>query len=143
MYFRRTAIGWTPGGDVHVIALNELGHAEWFDKHTMTTGGFRADLANVKGEQAQLAVMVLFHMLVVRDKVDPMKVHNAFMDIEEYRDVIVADALPKDVERWATPSRKRMPLNRRHGVSPKRTTADLLHYWMAQGKMARDRNATP
>jgi hypothetical protein len=97
----------------------------------------------VKGEQAKLAVMVLFHMIVVRDKVDPMKVHNAFMDIDEYRDAIAADTLAADVPRWVTPSRKRMPLNRRHGVGPKRTTADLLDYWMARAGVPRDKNATP
>jgi hypothetical protein len=50
--------------------------------------------------------------------------------------------LPADVPRWVTPSIRREPPARRYGVSPKRPTAERLDYWMAQGKMARDKNAT-
>jgi hypothetical protein len=122
VHFRRTAIGWSPGGDVDVVSLNEFDRLEWFNKHPMKTGGFRSDLANVEGEDAKLAALVAFHMLVVRDKVDPMKAHNAFMDINEYRDAIVADTLPADVPRWATPSLRRAPPKRRHGQPPKSAT---------------------
>ncbi len=141
MYFKNTAIGWNPGGDVSVVgywgALDERAWSAWRSKYLMHTSPvYRSDLAGISGESAQLAALVHFHMLVVRDKVDPMKVHEAFMDIEEYRDAIAPDALPKDVPRWVTPSRKRMPVNRLHGVSSKRTTADLLAYGMDKAQKA-------
>jgi hypothetical protein len=143
MEFRRVAIGWTPGGDVDVIAINELGRSEWFDKHPMKTSpAYRDDLMGIAGESAKLAVLVHFHMLVVRDNIDPAKVHKAFMDINEYRDAIAVETLPADVPRWVTPSIRREPPARRYGKPAKRPTAERLDYWMAQGKMARDKNAT-
>jgi hypothetical protein len=138
MYFQEVAIGWTPGGDVDVIGINELERSERFNRHPMKTSpAYRNDLIGISGVSAKLAILVHFHMLVVRDKVDPVKVHNAFMDINKYRDTIVADALPRDVPRWATPSRKRMPPNLRHGVRPKRTTADLLAWHIDKAKADR------
>ena len=83
----------------------------------------------IRGEDAKQAILAIFQMITVRDKVDPMKAHKALLDITEYRDAIAPDTLPADVPRWVTPSRKRMPVNRRHGVAPKRTTAELLDYW--------------
>jgi hypothetical protein len=143
MYFQQVAIGWTPGDDTHdgevdVIAINELGRAEWFDRHPMSTGGFREDLSRVEpgSEQAKLAVLVTFHMLTVRDEVNPQKVHEAFMDINEYRDAVVSDSLVADLPRWALPSLKRELPRRRHGCGPKRSTASHLAYWKDRAEKA-------
>jgi hypothetical protein len=115
MYFQRTAIGWTPGGDVDVIAINELGRSEWFDKHPgKVSPAWRTDMIDITGAEAQLAVLAHFHMLVVRDKIDPAKVHKAFMDINEYRDAISMETLPAAVPRWVMPTVHRAPPFRRH-----------------------------
>jgi hypothetical protein len=137
MKFERVAIGWTPGGDVDVVSACEIGRSERLEKHPMKTSPvYRSDLMGIDGESAKLAVLVHFHMLVVRDNIDPAKVHKAFMDIEEYRDAIAADTLPADVPRWVTPSRRRERPTRRHGQPPKRTTSELLAYYMAREKAA-------
>jgi hypothetical protein len=75
-------------------------------------------------------------MLAVRDRVNPRKVHEAFMDINEYRDVVVADSLAADLPRWALPSMKRELPRRRHGCSPRRPTGDLFKYWMGRARKA-------
>jgi hypothetical protein len=115
MYFQRTVIGWTPGGDVDVIGVNEHGRAKWFDKHPgVVIPSFRTDLMHMTEVETQLAVMAHFHMLVVRDNVDPAKVHKAFMDITEFRDTVAIETLPADVPRWVFPTAKRAPPIRLH-----------------------------
>jgi hypothetical protein len=96
MKFAKVAIGWTPGGDVEVVSAHELHSAEWSNKHhqIVTSPAYRSDLMGISGVSAQLAALVHFHMIVVRDNIDPMKAHKAFMDIDEYRDTVAADTLP-------------------------------------------------
>jgi hypothetical protein len=66
-------------------------------------------LSDISGESAKLAVLAIFHTLVVRDKVDPLKAHWAFMDITEYRDAIATDTLAADVPRYVCPRREFSP----------------------------------
>jgi hypothetical protein len=101
MKLKDTAIAWTPGVGVEVEPISSPGGSKTFDRHPLQTGGFRYDLGRAEGERAQHAVLAIFHMLVVRDGLPPMTVHNAFMDIEEYRDSICIDCLPAAVPRWA------------------------------------------
>jgi hypothetical protein len=39
-----------------------------------------------------LAMFILFNTLVVRDRIDPFRAHQAFLDIDEYRRTISPDA---------------------------------------------------
>jgi hypothetical protein len=148
MWFQRVAIGWTPGdekhdGEVSVIAINELGRSEWYDRHPMSTGGFRDDLSQLEpgSEQAKLAVLVHFHMLTVRDKVNPKKVHEAFLDINEYRDVVVADSLAADLPRWALPSMRRDLPRRRPRLQPQAPPPGLAQLLDGSGWVGRTRRA--
>jgi hypothetical protein len=109
MYFQRSVIGWTPGGKVDVVSSNEYDRLKWFDEHPIKISPAWATKQlpyDISGESAKLAVLALFHTLVVRDKIDPLKAHWALMDIKEYRDAIATDTLAADVPRYMSPRRK-------------------------------------
>jgi hypothetical protein len=45
----------------------------------------------MKGDQSALRLFIEFHTLVVRDGIDPQAAHEAFLAVDEYRDLISPD----------------------------------------------------
>jgi hypothetical protein len=45
-------------------------------------------LRSARGHRAQAAVLALWNAIVLRDKVDPKRAHNAFLNIDEYCDAV-------------------------------------------------------
>jgi hypothetical protein len=54
MKFQDAVIAWTPGGDIEVSHMAEVGSPR-FDRHAMVTGFYRPDLMEVDGEDAKVA----------------------------------------------------------------------------------------
>ena len=66
----------------------------WSLKYTMTAGATWVHVRDLTHDQCIRYLYVEAMHLIVRDKVDPMAVHNAFYIIDEYRDGLAVD-MPK------------------------------------------------
>jgi hypothetical protein len=64
----------------------------WSNAYLMTGGACETVWHHCDEAERIARVMVLFNKLVVRDKLDPMTVHNAFLMIREYRESIAPDS---------------------------------------------------
>jgi len=84
---------WNPNSD-------EVKVGPWPDKknwskgYTMTGGACYSKVAKFTKEQCKFYLYLEGMHLIIRDKVNPIAVHNAFYEIDEYRDGLAHD-MPK------------------------------------------------
>jgi hypothetical protein len=89
-------IAWTPtfrdsptAGQVAVGTLR--GGHEWTKPYTTSGGAAYTATRQLRGEASALMLFIEFHTIVVRDGLDPQKVHQAFLKIDEYAERISPD----------------------------------------------------
>jgi hypothetical protein len=99
MKFTECMIAWTPqsyadwkpdlAGTVEVGPWpDETG---WSDKHARTCGACFTEVHKQEQWQRNWRLFVDFHTLTVRDGIAPQKAHEAFLAIDEYRQLISPD----------------------------------------------------
>jgi hypothetical protein len=91
-------VAWTPAGvkDDPTAGQVEIGpwpdpyRNGWSDRYQMTDG---ACLFRGRREMEWVArVFIIFNTLVVRDGLDPLVVHRAFLNLKEYRERVSPDS---------------------------------------------------
>ena len=96
MKMSNAMIAWTPSyydrptdGQVEVGPWPD--DTGWSDKYARTVGACNLGRSRLsKGERLAL-VFIDFNTLVVRDEIDPLVAHKAFLAIDEYRTHISSD----------------------------------------------------
>ena len=90
MKAKEALIAWVPDSDkVRVGSMfNDL---TWADEYQMTGGAAYAHVRKMSPDQAKTYLYITAVHLIVRDGVDPIAVHNAFFNINEYRDGLATD----------------------------------------------------
>jgi hypothetical protein len=91
MKLRDAIIAWNPRGDIEVAPLAETRGTGRFDHLRNSGGGVYSEVREARGEAAKVMALAEWHVIVLRDRVDPKKAHNAFLKIDEYRDAIAPD----------------------------------------------------
>lgn len=87
-------IAWTPRTDqIRVGNLLLQNQADWTIPYESTGGAAYIEVRNMSGLELRHRIMSEFIGIVVRDGVDLMAAHKAFMRIYEYR-----QAIPPDLE---------------------------------------------
>ena len=84
---------WNPGGEVVVLEYNSPENRPYFQKFMMNGLASYVALRKMNFEQRKLMVFIEAMHLIVRDKCDPIKVHNALLRVDEYIDGC-ADDMP-------------------------------------------------
>ena len=82
-------IAWNPNGTAKVGP--HLDPGRWSKNFQVTDGADNTRWARFDENQRQKALFIVFHTMVVRDGVDVQVAHRAFMEIDEYRDLIAQD----------------------------------------------------
>lgn len=85
-----TRLFWNPDtGDVRLIPQGKRApdHSEF----PCSGLGCYAEYQNMTFEQRKAMVFIEFAQLVVGDKIDPIKLHHVFLQLEEYRDGCARD----------------------------------------------------
>jgi hypothetical protein len=97
MKWRDAMILWNPAERCHgrpdlepgiVRVIRHPGDDRCF---ALSTGACNAWHGRLRGNVALVKLLAEFHTLVVRDGLDPQVVHDAFLEIDEYRTVIAPD----------------------------------------------------
>ena len=85
MKAKECMFAWNPNSnEVEVGAWpDEFG---WSGKYMMTAGATYTRIHDMTHDQLVAYMYIEAIHLIIRDKVDPISVHNAFSNIEEYRD---------------------------------------------------------
>jgi hypothetical protein len=100
MKAREALIAWTPNepaypaeyrGRVRVAPLALGGGSLLKPVYSRTGGAAFVATRHMKGDQSALRLFIEFHTLVVRDGIDPQAAHEAFLAVDEYRDLISPD----------------------------------------------------
>ncbi|MBH0239473.1 hypothetical protein [Methylobrevis albus] len=101
MKAKETIIAWTPNtehynsyatkGLVKVGPLIADGMPDWTSGYRMTGGAAYINIRSIEGWQAKAMVLTEFVTIVVRDLVDPAVAHRAFIEIDEYAEIIAED----------------------------------------------------
>ncbi len=96
-----TLIAWTPAtqtgryaataGQVCTGPLIEEGQEDWTGPFAMSGGAAYPALRSAVGAEAIALVFIEFQTMVVRDGIDPLTAHKAFLAIDEYRDACARD----------------------------------------------------
>jgi len=76
--------GWNPGTD-QVIVVSWPDSKMLTAKYQMTNGACNSCIHDMNESQLTRYTFIEAIDLIVRDKVDPMAVHKAFYQIDEYR----------------------------------------------------------
>lgn len=63
----------------------------WSEAYGMTEGACESEYHEFTPEERAARVFMLFNKLVIRDKMDPLVVHEAFLAIDEYKDRLSID----------------------------------------------------
>jgi hypothetical protein len=92
-------IAWTPSlhtekataGLVKVGPFVKEGTIDWTKEYTHWVSAIDAQRRSLKGLEAVGALMLDFHTMVVRDGIDPLVAHDAFLGIDEYQSAISPD----------------------------------------------------
>lgn len=100
MDIKRSLIAWNPGGEVAIAEWPD--HRGASDGFLFTGGAAYVAWQHAGAESLRVQLFTEFHTIVVRDRVDPQKAHQAFLAIDQYRrwvapDVQGADAEPGDL----------------------------------------------
>jgi len=89
-------VGWTPDYHDHdtQAGRNQVAVGPWPDE-TGWSGkyDFTDGCCELEVRDRVLQIFIVFHTLVVADKVDPQVAHREFLKIEEYRRAISPDLL--------------------------------------------------
>jgi hypothetical protein len=98
MKAHEAVIAWTPKfwsdhptvgqATVRNISGQRLG---WLNDYKSSIGAISSNWKKLKGDALTKMVFVEFVTLVVRDGLDPMEVHKAFLAIDEYAQTISMD----------------------------------------------------
>jgi hypothetical protein len=98
-------LAWTPldctwkagtAGQVKVGPLiASAHHRDWTDPYLNTGGAAYVHRRSLRGKAALAEVLADFVLLTAVEGLDPVAVHNAFLEIEEYR-----AAVPKYIRAW-------------------------------------------
>jgi hypothetical protein len=93
-------VAWTPSdgepgegetaGDIKVGQWPD--YSRWSDSFAFTDGACETHWHEVEPAELAAQIFILFNTIVVRDRIGVHKAHRAFLEIDEYRDRIVADA---------------------------------------------------
>jgi hypothetical protein len=110
MNYSKLRVLWKPGTpenkstQVLVVPLEPIGRSHTLEKlffgdtRAWSCGAVYSDVKKGTPAQNLKRVMIDFNTLVVRDHMDVQAVHNAFCEIQEYRDQLSPDApMP---EKW-------------------------------------------
>ena len=80
-----------PPGSVKVLCFLSDGDRKEAARYKRDAGASFTDWRHSSSEQLKALVLAVFHALVVRDGMHPQAVHQAFLVIDEYREVISPD----------------------------------------------------
>lgn len=98
---REPWLDWTASGQIKVGPLLPDRYApDWTKPYACTGGACETRIQKMRGMKSVAQLFIDFHTIVVRDGLDPKHVHEAFLNIKEYRERISPDidgALNKDV----------------------------------------------
>jgi hypothetical protein len=83
--------GGHPPGSVKVLRFLSEADRQEAQRYKRDTGASLTDWRHRSSEQLKALVLAEFHTLVVRDGMHPQAVHQAFLVIDEYREVISPD----------------------------------------------------
>lgn len=89
-----TPTSWADHPNVGQISVWERGSpqasAAW-PSHAMKVGAAFTHWQEARGDLATALVFIEFQTAVVRDGIDPQKAHDAFLQIDEYREACAPD----------------------------------------------------
>lgn len=100
MKFLDCMIAWTPanedwGAEGQAAGSVTVGpwpdRSRWSDAYAMTEGACDMALHDLNSDARDLMLFIIFNKLVVRDGLDAMVVHEAFLAIDEYRQRLSPD----------------------------------------------------
>ena len=80
-----------PPGSVKVLRFLSDGDRRETLRYKRDTGACLTDWRHASSEQLKALVLAVFHALVVRDGIHPQAAHQAFLVIDEYREIISPD----------------------------------------------------
>jgi hypothetical protein len=80
-----------PPGSVKVLRFLSDGDRQETQRYKRDAGASFIDWRHRSSEQLKALVLAEFHALVVRDGIHPHAAHQAFLVINEYREVISSD----------------------------------------------------
>ena len=83
MKYREALIAWNQNGEVKVGPYKN--NREWSQPYRNTAGAAFVGVRELSGEATERMIFMDFHMLVVRDGIDPKQAHAEFLKIDEYR----------------------------------------------------------
>ena len=104
MHYSELRVLWKPGTpenkskQVIVVPLEPMSRSHnqelafFGDTRAWSCGAVYSAVQNGTPDQNRRRVMIDFNTLIVRDHMDPQAVHNAFCEIQEYRDQLPPDA---------------------------------------------------
>ena len=104
MRFRDCLVVWTPArstewataGKVKVGPHPDLNR--WSKEYRMSAGAAFLDRKTMPHWQLVAMMFTDFHTIVVRDGIDAQVAHQAFLEIDEYREIISPDISGADLE---------------------------------------------
>jgi hypothetical protein len=82
-------------GQIKIGPLLSKGDPNWPDCYAFTGGAAFIKQRTNKGDTLLAQLFIDFHTIVVRDGIDPLVAHRAFLAIGEYREAMSPDC-PKD-----------------------------------------------
>ena len=97
MKYRECMIAWTPGDAARRKYDSTAGCVEvgprpdltgWSRKYECTTGSYYTEVQGSTPDKQIIFMLTDFQKLIIGYGLDPMQVHEAFMQIDDYRDVI-------------------------------------------------------
>ena len=80
-----------PPGSVKVLRFLSDGDRQEAQRYKRDAGASFTDWRHRSSEQLKALVLAVFHALVVRDGIHPQAAHQAFLVIDEYREIISPD----------------------------------------------------
>ena len=87
-------------GDVLTLALDQFrANPRRYDRYPYSLGGVFADCRKYTGVVARCKVLAEFHALLMHGAATKEALHEAFLAIDEYRQVIAADIPGADLGR--------------------------------------------
>ncbi len=81
--FDEWMVAWNRGGDVRVGPWPDK--TRWSQGLSFTDGCCMSSWHEISSEGKVALMFIHFHTIVVRDRVDPQRVHQEFLKIGEYR----------------------------------------------------------